>query len=167
MVAVQIENVEHVLENWLGDMAVFVVNKQIAVAEVDLMNPSKESLNYLVDLIETKCLVKMMDSSKVVQVKKDLKKAIETPALLEKEEIMVLNTKIRSYLRKKFGDVAVHTMNTQKKELGIEEIRSPLEYLKLAEEIYSILSDMVDEELAKEVYDGMVNIIKEAAKKGD
>ncbi len=164
MVAVQIENVEHVLENWLGDMAVFVVNKQIAVAEVDLMNPSKESLNYLVDLIETKCLVKMMDPSKVAQVKNDLKKAIETPVPLEKEAVMALNKKIRAYLRKKFGDVAVHTMNTQKKKLGIEDIRSPLEYLKLASEIHSILSDMVDDDLAREVYDGMVNIIEDAAK---
>ena len=167
MVAVQIENVKHVLENWLGDMAIFVVNKQIAEAEVDMVKPSKESLEKLIGFIETRCLIKMMDPNKVEEVKYDLRKAIETPAPLEKEAVMALNKEIRAYLRKKFGDVAVHTMNTQKKELGIEEIRSPLEYLKLAEEIYSILSDMVDEELAKEVYDGMVNIIKEAAKKGD
>ena len=167
MVAVQIENVQNVLESWLGDMAVFVVKKQMTVAEVNIMNPSQESLENLVELIETKCLVKMIEPSKIAQVRRDLNKAIEATAPLEKEAVIALNKKIRTYLRKKFGDVAVQTLNTQKRELGIEEIRSPLEYLKLADEIHQILSDMVDGDMAREVYDGMVNIIEEAAKEGD
>lgn len=167
MIAPQIKNVGIVLENWVGQMAPFVIKKQMAVAEVDPENPSEKSLYKLVDLIEEKCLVKILDPDKVKEVKVDLKKAIETPSPLENEAVIALNTRIRAYLRKKFGDVAVHTLNTQKRKLGIEEIRDPREYKRLAEEIYRILAEMVDEELAKEVHRGMLKIIDEIEKEGE
>ena len=161
MVAPEIANVENVLESWIGGMAKFILKKQLKDARVDNEHPSKESLERLVMLLETKCLGKMLDPNKIQEVKKDLKRAIETQGPLEDEKTLMLNRRIRTYLRKKFGDVAVHTLNIQKRELGMNNGRNPEDYKILAEKIGEILGEMVDKEMADDIKDGMCNIINE------
>ncbi len=166
MPAPQIDNVENVLESWIGDMAKFVVKKQVKELNIDAEKPSKPSLEKLIRLIEKRCLVKMMDPVKVVEVRKELQQAIKTEGPLENETTLMLNRRMRTFLRKKFGDVAVHTLNMEKKKLGLNDIKDPKEYVKLAEEVRVILSAMVDEDMAQEIYNGMVEIIYET-EKGD
>ena len=142
-------------------MAKFILKKQLKDAGVDEEHPTKESLEKLIHLLETKCLGKMMDPSKIIEVKKDLRRAIETQGPMEDEKTLILNRRIRTYLRKKFGDVAVHTLNIQKRELGINNGKGKDDYTKLAEKIGEILGEMVDKEMAEEIKVGMLGIVKE------
>jgi len=161
MVAPQIRNIEVVLEEWMGPMSKFVLSKQMADANVDPNAPTQGSLVELVDLLEDRCLHKMLSDSKVPAVKEDLLKAIKKPLNMEEEKAIELNRKINNYLREKFGDVAIYTLNLEKKKRGIDDITTTDDLLALADGIKSILDEMVEENISTSVYNGLVNIIKE------
>jgi hypothetical protein len=156
----KVKAVELVLEEWMGPMAKFVLTKQLVDAGVEPDAPSEESLNKLIYFLETRCLTKIIEPNRLNDVREDLKKAIATPVDMEESKVIELNKKITDYLRNKFGDVAVYTLNLEKKRLGISEVKDPKEYLIVAEQIQSMLKDMVGDDMAKQVYLGLIDIIK-------
>lgn len=159
MTAQQIINVERVMEAWIGSMAALVVKKQVKDADIDLEQPSRVGLEKLIELLEERALTRMMDPRSLGEVRRELRKAIDSPTELEDASVRQLNREMRVYLRKKFGDVAVYTFNIQKQKLGIDNVRDPTRYQALAESIHDFLAEMVDEKIAKEVREGMEEII--------
>ncbi len=162
MTSPKIKAVEIVLEEWMGPMAKFVLSKQLTDAGVNPDAPSDESLKNLIYLLETRCLTKIIEPNRMMDVREDLKKAILTPVTYEENELMELNKKITDYLRQKFGDVAVYTLNLEKKRLGIEEVKTAHDYIVVAEQIQNMLKDMVGDDMAKNVYLGLIDIIKKS-----
>lgn len=169
MIGKPITTVEEMLAEHIGPMAKFVVKKQMESAGVDTKNPSKQSLNRMVDLIEERCLRNLLspDDAKITATRMRNVIASTPIEIVQTERETVtddLDKEIVDYLSRVFGKVSQTTIEIQKKKMGLGEHPTLEEYQKLAERIRRVFVEMADETVANVVYEGMLAIIKEHEK---
>lgn len=68
-----IKTMQDILADSVGPMANFVIKEQMKLANVDPIDPSQESLYRMIDLIEERCLNKLLDRSEAKYITSKLK----------------------------------------------------------------------------------------------
>ncbi|MFO7991602.1 MAG: hypothetical protein R6U61_04805 [Thermoplasmata archaeon] len=71
-----LNSIEELLDENVGTMGQFVLKEQMKAACVDNVDPTKESLFQLIELIKEKCLLKLLSPEKAMNVVNQMKQAV-------------------------------------------------------------------------------------------
>lgn len=71
-----LDAIEEILDQNVGTMGQFVLKEQMKAACVDDVDPTKESLFQLIELIKEKCLLKLLSPERATSVANQMKQAV-------------------------------------------------------------------------------------------
>jgi len=71
------KTIEDILTDEIGPMATFIMKEQMNAADVDHINPNERSLLRMVDLINRRCLVKLLPPKKARELTSKLREVVK------------------------------------------------------------------------------------------